>query len=516
MPTCLVCKKNDVPLDKINDDENWNRSSTAKADLKELFGDQIKYYIAYDSSICHKCTNVLKNTAKVKAYIWKLMTHETSNYNTTNMHSYLSKFDDDDYSDEDLEMTERTATPKLLARAETEPYNEAEEEKFAERERMKSLSRSNSYYGIEDHRTPKKRKKRGTAFRLTYRKGSSVRSSSSRSRTSSRSRSRSVSSRKSVSSTSTGVTTKNSGRYSSRSHSTKSTRTINTRLYLREQAEEGRLNIYSYHCTVDKCDVGYNDMDFMDQHNVYEHKMRRLFNCEECGLSYTTAPLLKEHKMKHYTTYFFCPYCGEKQFGADDLRQHMDKHSEYSVDCKYCDKSFLSSTLRNEHSRIKHKGETQKKKKSERLILARLDKPKYTEKRPVVDTSYKVRYLGTKDYDVLYMNNEQDNGNNYSVEVDEPESIEESADQDGETAIQDGASSSSVLSRLSTDQEGNNTMEEVADPDSNNVTEEAAPTEDAAPTEEVVDGIARNGEYYWSDEIVRNWMDLKQSLVHGT
>ncbi|XP_072390237.1 uncharacterized protein [Diabrotica undecimpunctata] len=402
---CLICKKYDLPLDKINE-ENCSNSSTAKDDLIELFGDQIKYYIAHDSSICNNCKNILKNAAKLKSFIWKLMTYP-SGYNTANMmRNYLSKFADDDYSDEDLEMSdERTPTPKLLTRALTEPYNEDLEERLAERERMRSLSRSNSYYGIEEY--PKKKKRR-KGFRLTYRKGSSVKSPSARSRSS---RSRSIS-RRSVSSTSTGVTTKSVGRTTRSVSSKLSTHSMFTRSLARELVEEGRLNDYSYHCTIDSCDVGYNDMDFMDQHNVYEHQMRRLHFCTECNLAYTTAPLLKDHENKHYTT---------------------------------------------------------KKKKIEKLILARIDKPNYTEKRPVVDTSYKVWYLGTHNYH----HPEQENGND-SIEVTETKSSQESADQDGETATQEGpcGSPASVLSPLSTDQEVNTTTEEVTDPDYNNTIEE--------------------------------------------
>ncbi|XP_072390233.1 uncharacterized protein [Diabrotica undecimpunctata] len=459
---CLICKKYDLPLDKINE-ENCSNSSTAKDDLIELFGDQIKYYIAHDSSICNNCKNILKNAAKLKSFIWKLMTYP-SGYNTANMmRNYLSKFADDDYSDEDLEMSdERTPTPKLLTRALTEPYNEDLEERLAERERMRSLSRSNSYYGIEEY--PKKKKRR-KGFRLTYRKGSSVKSPSARSRSS---RSRSIS-RMSVSSTSTGVTTKSVGRPTRSVSSKLSTQSMFTRSLARELVEEGRLNDYSYHCTIDSCDVGYNDMDFMDQHNVYEHQMRRLHFCTECNLAYTTAPLLKDHENKHYTTYFFCFYCGEKQYGANVLQAHLVKHSEYSVDCKYCDKSFLSITSRNEHTSTAHKGDTKKKKKIEKLILARIDKPNYTEKRPVVDTSYKVWYLGTHNYH----HPEEENGND-SIEVTETKSSQESADQDGETATQEGpcGSPASVLSSLTTDQEVNTTTEEVTDPDYNNTIEE--------------------------------------------
>ncbi|XP_056639825.1 uncharacterized protein LOC130447159 isoform X4 [Diorhabda sublineata] len=264
------------------------------------------------------------------------------------------KKDDDKKLEEGMqESTHRTPTPKLLTHTHSVPYNENFEVKLAEKERLRCLSLVSDTSEIQ--KIFKRRKKKGHNW--TRRKG--AKSVPRYSRSTSRKRQTSFSTISPLSHTS--LTNSRRGRSSTRRTSSATSSTVRERLSSRWTS-------------IEECNIEFDDVDSMNEHNIEEHKIKPNYYCYECKEVYTSAKLLSLHNEDHYTSSVFCLMCGIEQSNTRELQKHLDEHMIYSVPCKYCDKSFLSKSIREKHVENCHKVRRKRLIFRDKLILDKIEK----------------------------------------------------------------------------------------------------------------------------------------------
>ncbi|XP_056639822.1 uncharacterized protein LOC130447159 isoform X1 [Diorhabda sublineata] len=291
------------------------------------------------------------------------------------------KKDDDKKLEEGMqESTHRTPTPKLLTHTHSVPYNENFEVKLAEKERLRCLNRGSAFPGLvsdtsEIQKIFKRRKKKGHNW--TRRKG--AKSVPRYSRSTSRKRQTSFSTISPLSHTS--LTNSRRGRSSTRRTSSATSSTVRERLssrwtrsVSRIHEEENKYMSNLLHCSIEECNIEFDDVDSMNEHNIEEHKIKPNYYCYECKEVYTSAKLLSLHNEDHYTSSVFCLMCGIEQSNTRELQKHLDEHMIYSVPCKYCDKSFLSKSIREKHVENCHKVRRKRLIFRDKLILDKIEK----------------------------------------------------------------------------------------------------------------------------------------------
>lgn len=278
------------------------------------------------------------------------------------------------------EATIRTPTPKLLTLKHSVPYNENFEVKLAEKERLRCLSRGSTFPSSasdtsEIQRIFKRRKRKGHNW--TRKKG--AKSVPRYSRSSSRKTRSSVSTISPLSHSS--HTNSRRGRSSSRRTSSTTTSSVAERLssrwtrsVSRSHEEENKYMSNLLHCSIEDCNIEFDDADSMNLHNIEEHRIHPNYYCSECKEVYTSSELLTLHKEDHYSSSIHCLMCGIEQSNIRELQKHLDEHMVYSVRCKYCDKSFLSKSIREKHVENCHKVRRKRFIFRDKLILLKIDK----------------------------------------------------------------------------------------------------------------------------------------------
>ncbi|XP_055711525.1 zinc finger protein 62-like [Phlebotomus papatasi] len=94
---------------------------------------------------------------------------------------------------------------------------------------------------------------------------------------------------------------------------------------------------------------------YLKHHINVLHKGIKDYHCSQCEKSFTTAPSLRDHMLRHADIKnHVCTVCGVKKVTRTELRKHMIIHSEKMLSCEFCPLKFLRGDSLKQHIRIVH------------------------------------------------------------------------------------------------------------------------------------------------------------------
>uniref|UniRef100_A0A1B0DQE0 Uncharacterized protein n=1 Tax=Phlebotomus papatasi TaxID=29031 RepID=A0A1B0DQE0_PHLPP len=94
---------------------------------------------------------------------------------------------------------------------------------------------------------------------------------------------------------------------------------------------------------------------YLKHHIKVLHRGIKDYHCSQCAKSFTTAPSLRDHMLRHADIKnHVCTVCGVKKVTRTELRKHMIIHSEKMLSCEFCPLKFLRGDSLKQHIRIVH------------------------------------------------------------------------------------------------------------------------------------------------------------------
>lgn len=111
---------------------------------------------------------------------------------------------------------------------------------------------------------------------------------------------------------------------------------------------------FKYSCS--ECSENFVDLVKYEVHLASKHqRIERIFNCQLCSKTFTSADYLKRHQVTHNDDFkYSCSTCNQKFKWLTSLQSHTQIHTQNktTMQCKDCQKTFFNQRTLDRHMKI--------------------------------------------------------------------------------------------------------------------------------------------------------------------